>query len=283
MRTGMNLLLWTSHVTAEHFPLLEKLKRCGFDGVEVPLFEGDAAHYREVGRAIRGAGLACSTITVCSPDANPISPDKAQRAAGLDRLKWVLDMSAAVGSDLLCGPYYAPLGVFTGKGPTEEEKRWGAEVLRAGAEHAQSLNVRIAVEFLGRFETYFLNTAKDAVDFVKRVDHPALGMMYDTFHANIEEKDPPSALASCGEHMIHFHVSENDRGVPGSGHVLWKETFRTLRKMGYEGWLTIEAFSRLLPELSAATRVWRDFFQTPDEVYEQGLKFIKTQWQEAAQ
>jgi D-psicose/D-tagatose/L-ribulose 3-epimerase len=283
MRTGMNMLLWTSHVGAEHFPVIRKLARCGFDGVEVPLFEGDEAHYRAVGRQIREAGMGCSTITVCTPDANPISADAGSRARAVDRLKWALDMTAAVGGDVLCGPYYCPLGEFTGRGASEDEKKRAADVLRAGAEHAKGHGVRIAVEFLCRFETYFLNTAKDAVDLVRRVDHPALGMMYDTFHANIEERDPQGALAGARGHLIHFHVSENDRGVPGAGHVPWVETFRTLRGMGYDGWLTIEAFGRLIPEVAAATRVWRDFFDSPDDVYERGLAFVRRMWEEAGE
>jgi D-psicose/D-tagatose/L-ribulose 3-epimerase len=281
MRTGMNLLLWTSHVTAAHAPILDALARCGFDGVEVPIFEGDEAHYKSIGRAIERAGLQCSTITVCLADANPISPDAAERRRALERLKWVLDMTAALGGDVLCGPYYAPLGVFSGLEPNEDEKNRAAEVLRAGAEHARTLNVRIAVEFLCRFETYFLNTARDADAFVRRVKHPSLGMMYDTFHANIEEKDPPAALAAAREHLIHFHISENDRGTPGSGHVQWRETFKTLRQIGYDGWLTIEAFSRVLPELAAATRVWRDFFPSQEDVYQRGLQFIRTMWENA--
>jgi D-psicose/D-tagatose/L-ribulose 3-epimerase len=281
MKTGMNLLLWSSHVTSGHFPVLGKLARAGFDGVEVPIFEGDAAHYEKLGAEIRRLGMTCSTITVCIPDANPISADAAERGKALDRLKYVLDMTAAVGGDVLCGPYFAPLGVFTGNEPSEDEKKRAADVLRAGAEHAAKLKVRIAVEFLCRFETYFLNTARDAADFVRRVNHPSLGMLYDTFHANIEEKHPPEALASVSKELIHFHISENDRGVPGSGHVQWRETFRELRRMNYQGWLTIEAFSRLLPEVAAATRVWRDFFKSPDEVYTGGLKFIKQMWEEA--
>jgi D-psicose/D-tagatose/L-ribulose 3-epimerase len=281
MLTGMNLLLWTSHVTAEHFPILGKLATCGFDGVEVPIFEGDEVHYQGVGRELERAGLKCSTITVCIPGANPISKEASERQKGLERLKWVLDMTAAVGGDVLCGPYYCPLGLFSGLGPSEDERKWGADVLREGAEHARKLNVRIAVEPLCRFETYFLNTAADGAAFVKRVNHPALGLLYDTFHSNIEEKDPAGALAGVGESVIHFHVSENDRGTPGSGHVPWLETFRALRKLKYEGWLTIEAFSRVLPELAAATRVWRDFFPSQEEVYEKGLKLIKTMWADA--
>jgi D-psicose/D-tagatose/L-ribulose 3-epimerase len=281
MRIGMNLLLWTSHVTPDHFPILGKIAKAGYDGVEVPIFEGDEGHYKRIGDELKRNGLTCSTITVCPPDANPISKDPALREKGLERLKYILDMTAAVGGDVICGPYYTPLGQFSGQEPSEDEKKWGADVLRRGAEHAAKLNVKIAVEFLCRFETYFLNTARDAAAFVKRVNHPNLGMLYDTFHANIEEKDPPAALAAVAKDVIHFHISENDRGTPGSGHVQWRETFRELRKMNYQGWLTIEAFSRVLPELAAATRVWRDFFPSNDDVYQNGIKFIKQTWDEA--
>ena len=105
--------------------------------------------------------------------------------------------------------------------------------------------------------------------------------MYDTFHANIEEKQVGPVIDMLGTDLIHVHVSENDRGTPGSGHVQWRETFRELRKMNYQGWLTIEAFSRVLPELAAATRVWRDFFPSNDDVYQNGIKFIKKMWDEA--
>jgi D-psicose/D-tagatose/L-ribulose 3-epimerase len=281
MRIGMNLLLWTSHVTEAHFSVLDTLAAAGYDGVEVPIFEGSVEHYQTIGRRIEAAGLKCSTITVCNPGANPIHHEAAGRKEALDWLKGVLDRSAAVGADVLCGPIYAPLGVFSGKEPSEEEKKWAAEVLRAGAEHAATVNVRIAVEFLCRFETYFLTTARDAATFVKRIDHPNVGMLYDTFHANIEEKDPPGALAEIAPHLIHVHISENDRGTPGSGHVQWRETFKALRRMKYDGWLTIEAFSRVLPELAAATRVWRDFFPSQQDVYLGGLKFIKCMWDEA--
>jgi len=281
MRIGMNLLLWSSHVGQKHYPVLAKLAAAGYDGVEIPIFDGDEAHYAALGREVQRCGLKCSTITVCVPNANPISADAAERARALDRLKYVLDMTAAAGGDVLCGPYYCPLGVFSGEGPSEDEKKRAADVLHAGAEYAATLNVRIAVEFLCRFETYFLNTAADAADFVRRVNHPSLGMLYDTFHANIEEKDPPAALAKVAKELIHFHISENDRGTPGSGHVQWRETFRELRRMNYDGWLTIESFSRLLPEVAAATRVWRDFFPSVEDVYENGVKFIRRMWDEA--
>ena len=282
MKIGMNMLLWTTHVTEEHFPLLEKIKSAGFDGVEIPLFEGDEAHYKKVRRTLDDLGLETTAVTVGTEEANPISPDPKVRAAAVEHLTVTLDRAAILGSELLCGPYHQPLGVFSGDAPTEDEKSWGAEVHRAVAEEAQKRSIQLGIEYLNRFECYFLNTLEDAADYVRRVDHPAFRTMYDTFHANIEEKDPVGAFTKFKDVIVHFHVSENDRGTPGRGNVPWLETFRAVRASGYDGWMTIEAFGRALPDLAAATRVWRDFFPNPEEVYVDGLEFIKQMWERAA-
>lgn len=279
MKTGMNLLLWTTHVTEEHFPLFAKLKAAGFDGVELPLFGGDAAHYQKVRKELNNHGLACTAVTVATPEANPISPDANLRKAGLDRIKWAVEMLAICGGENLCGPYHSPLGVFSGSGPTPDEKSRAADVMRSAAEFAQQHKVMLAIEYLNRFECYFLTTAADAKALVQSVNHPHFRSMYDTFHANIEEKAIGPTIEAFYPHFVHVHVSENDRGTPGSGHVHWDETFAALKKVGYDGWMVIEAFGRALPDLAAATKVWRDLFPSAEEVYTKGLRLIKEKWQ----
>jgi len=283
MKAGFNMLLWTGHVTEEDFPRLEMLKKAGFDGVEIPLFGGDAAHFEIVGKAIKDNGLGCTSVTVIPDEEhNPVSADAGHRKGGVKHLKWAIDCSQALGSEILCGPFYQPLGVFTGEGPSEEEKQRAAEVHRQAADYAAKAGVTLAVEFLNRFECYFLNTMAATADFVKRVNKPNYGVLFDTFHAHIEEKDPVGCIAPNIDIIKHVHISENDRGTPGKGHVNWTGTFKALRSAGYDGWLMIEAFGRALPDLAAATRVWRDFFPSPEEVYTEGLKLIKEQWQAAA-
>jgi D-psicose/D-tagatose/L-ribulose 3-epimerase len=278
MKTGMNMLLWTTHVTEEHFPLFPRLKKAGFDGAEVPLFAGDATHYRRVRKELDNNGLACTTVCCAMPAANPISPAPGLRQAGLDHLKWAVEMTATLGGDLIAGPFHSPLGVFSGTGPTADEKKWAVETLRRAAEEAQKAKVMLAIEYLNRFECYFLTTAADARVLVKQVDHPNFRMMYDTFHANIEEKAIGPTIQSIADSFVHVHISENDRGTPGTGHVHWDETFRALRQVGYDGWMVIEAFGRALPDLAAATKVWRDLFPSAEEVYTQGLRFLKEKW-----
>jgi D-psicose/D-tagatose/L-ribulose 3-epimerase len=278
MKYGMNLLLWTTHVTDEHFPLLAKLKKAGFDGVELPLFGGDAAHYARVKKELDNLGLGCTAVTVATPDANPISPDAPVRRAAVDRLKWAVEMTRTLGGDALCGPYHSALGVFSGTGPTADEKSRAAEVLRQAAEFAAQAKTMLAIEYLNRFECYLLTTGHDAKALVQAVNHPHFRMMYDTFHANIEEKHAAPVIKAVADVMVHVHISENDRGTPGTGHVAWDETFRALREVKYDGWLTIESFGRALPDLAAATKVWRDLFPSAEEVYTQGLRFMKEKW-----
>jgi D-psicose/D-tagatose/L-ribulose 3-epimerase len=279
MKIGMNLLLWSTHITNERAGLFAKLKQAGFDGVELPIFEGDASHYQALRKEIKNQGLVCSSaVTVATPEANPISPDAKLRKAGLDRIRWAVENTAAAGGEVLCGPYHSPLAVFSGMGPSEDEKKRAADVLREAAEVAQKSKVKLAIEYLNRFECYFLTTAADAKALVQRVNHPNFRMMYDTFHANIEEKAIAPTIKSVADSCIHVHISENDRGTPGTGHVHWDETFRTLREVKYDNWLVIEAFSRALPDLAAATRVWRDLFPSVEEVYTQGCRFIKEKW-----
>ena len=162
MKFGMNLLLWTAHVTTDHFPVIAKLKQAGFDGVELPLFEGDAAHYKTIRKELDTQGLRSTAVTVATPDANPISADAATRKAALARLKWAIEMTATLGGEVLCGPYHSPLAVFSGAGPTEEEKKRAAEVLYQAADLAAKSHVKLAIEYLNRFECYFLTTAADA-------------------------------------------------------------------------------------------------------------------------
>lgn len=285
MKIGINMLLWTGHVTEEHVPVLGALKAAGYDGVEVPVFDtSDPAHYRWLGGVLDDLGLE-RTVVAIIPDAahSPISPDAAHRQAALDHLRRVIDCSATLGGTVLAGPWFQPLGVFTGEKPSEAELEHCAEVHRQIAPLAREAGLIGALEPLNRFEAHLLNTCEQAIAYAGRVAQPGFGILYDTFHANIEEQDPVAALHAlhASGALTHVHISENDRGTPGRGHAKIRETITALKGLGYDGWLTIEAFGRGVPELAAATRVWRDFFASPEEVYTEGLSYIRECWNEA--
>ena len=283
MKIGLNMLLWTPHVTAEYFPHFAQIRRVGYDGVEIPVFGVDVAHYKQVGQAIADERLGCTVVSIIPDEGhNPISPEADHRQGAADYLRGIIDCCQALGAEVLCGPLYQPLGQFTGTGPTESEKARAADVLRLAAEHAAQANIVIAIEALNRFECYFCNILADATALARRVDHPNLGVMYDTFHGNVEEKDPVGCVAEASDLLRHVHISANDRGTPGKGHIPWAETFRTLRGIGYDRWLTIEAFGRTMPDLAATTKIWRDISAGPDEVCEVGYHTIRRGWDNAA-
>ncbi|TLD70046.1 sugar phosphate isomerase/epimerase [Phragmitibacter flavus] len=285
MKIGFNLLLWTGHVTEDNFSLFPKLKAIGYDGVEIPIFDtSDPAHFKKIGQALKDNGLQATAVTVCPDDAhNAISSDAANRAGAVDHLKAVIECANNADVQVLCGPYYQVLGQFSGLFPTEAELDYAAEVHRTIAPIAQDAGVKCAIEALNRFESHLLNTMEQAASYVKRVNHPNFGSMYDTFHANIEEKDPIGCIDTLNDtgKLFHMHISENDRGTPGRGHAPCREAIRKAKSIGYNGWLTIEAFGGSLPDLAAATRVWRDFFSSPEEVYTEGYQLIRSTLDEA--
>jgi D-psicose/D-tagatose/L-ribulose 3-epimerase len=129
---------------------------------------------------------------------------------------------------------------------------------------------------------YLVNCAADAAALVRAVDHPSCRLMYDTFHAHIEEKDPRAALRECADVLVYVHASENDRGTPGEGQVAWETTFSTLHELGYDGWIVIEAFGDALPDLSAATKIWRRMFSSEEQLARDGAAFIRKQWAASA-
>ncbi|MEX2114198.1 MAG: sugar phosphate isomerase/epimerase family protein [Pirellulales bacterium] len=275
MKYGMNLLLWSGDLTDELLPVLEKLKAMGYDGVELPIFDADPAKFARWGKRLDDLGLERTAVTIRSPDTNPISPDAKVRAAGVAGNKLALECCEAAGVKLICGPYHSAIGEFTGTGPTADEWQWGVDSMRQTAEHAKTHGVMLGVEYLNRFECYFLNSAADTVRFVREVNHPNCRMMYDTFHANIEEKNPAQAIKSCAEYTVHIHISENDRSTPGQGNVPWDATFAAIKETGYDGWLMIEAFGLALPELAAATKIWRKMYQSEEQLARDGLAFMK--------
>jgi D-psicose/D-tagatose/L-ribulose 3-epimerase len=273
MKIGFNLLLWTTHLTPDLLPTLRALKAAGYDGVEVPVFQGDPAHYAQVKAMLDGEGLASTVVGIVQDAArNPLSAT--HEAAGVDYLKWLVDCAVALGAEVLAGPFYQPLATFSGAPLTGDEWDRLVRTQTAMADHAGTA-IRLAVEPLNRFECYALNTCARAADLVQAVGRANYGYLFDTFHSNIEEKDAVAALTATLPHVAHIHISENDRGTPGTGHAPIAQAIRAARAGGYDGWLTIEAFGHALPDIAAATRVWRPLFPSYDQVYTQGLRTIR--------
>ncbi len=275
MKIGINMLLWTDFVNEAQYSIIDKLKETGYNGIEVPIFVGEKKDYTKIGQHLKSIGMDVTGLTSLLPEENIVNPDLKIQAAGVDKLKWAVDLTCELGTDILCGPFHSAFKDMTDLPPSSDEIKRSAENLHKVAEYAQSNGIVLALEALNRFETYMFNIMKDLKGLIDTVNHPNLGAMYDTHHGHIEEASQQDALQTLGSALKHIHISENQRGIPGTGQIHWQEVFSTLKSMNYTGWLTIEAFSRKIPDFANAINVWRNY-GTEEEIYKQGYQFIKS-------
>ncbi len=275
MRFGMNMFLWVDTLTDDILPLLEDIKQMGFDAVEIPVFETDTAKYATWGKHFDNIGLARTGCVVRGEGDNPMSSDPAVRRKGVEANKIAVECCQAAGVETLAGPYHSALGYFSGRGPSPDEWKWAVESMREVAEHAETCGVNLGLEYLNRFECYLLNCAADLARFCDEVNHPRCKAMYDTFHAHIEEKSVPDAIRTLKDHLVHVHISENDRSTPGTGNVRWAENFDTLHEIGYDNIMVVEAFGLSLENLIAATKIWRRMYSSEMQLAGDALKFMK--------
>ena len=273
-RIGFNVLAWSAVVSDDLMPIVDRLKAIGYDGIECFVGSPDTAAYKRLGDYVRSIGMEATCVFVVGKDESPISEVAAVRAKGLERIKWAIDRAHDMQANVVCGPFHSAHAVFAHHAPEDREYGWGAEVLRAAGEYAAQADIILSLEALNRFETYLCNTMGQLSRLVKAVDHPNLKAMFDTHHANIEEKSFTDAIQTIAPYLAHVHISENDRGTPGDGHVNFDEVFSALANINYSGWLTIEAFSRNDPDFANSIGVWREYSK-PWDIAENGFKLIR--------
>lgn len=276
MKYGVNLMVWTTRVGRDERSLLESIQGWGFDGVELFLSREEPADIHFVKQELNRIRLERTTCVVLPRDAHLPSPDIETHRRGFAHLNQCVERSADLEARLMCGPLHSGLGVMTGQRRTKDEWDRVVEGLQKVARRAGALGVTLCLEPLNRFETYFLNTQEDAAQLVEEIGEPNVRVHFDTFHANIEERDPVKALRGLAKRVGHVHISENDRGIPGKGHVDWRNTLLALKEIGYDGWLTIESFAQPEPQLAAAACIWRDLAPSGDSLAREGLAFIKS-------
>lgn len=273
IKIGFNILAWTADVSEKALPLADRLKQIGYDGVECFIGSPDEQAYRRFGDHAVSLGLETTAVTVVDKDTNPADSSAVVRQKALDRIKWVIDRTHAMHAKVLCGPFHSAHASFSRQAPAEDEYKRSAEVLRAAGEYAAQADITLALEALNRFECYLCNTMEQLHHLVTLANHPHVKAMFDTHHANIEEKKLSTAIATIAPVLHHVHISENDRGTPGEGHVPWDDSYAALAKGKYQGWLTIEAFSRNDPDFANAINVWREYSQ-PWDIAKKGYQFI---------
>jgi len=271
---GFNVLAWTAAVSEHLNPLADRLKTIGYDGVECFVDGSSLSNYTAFGRHLRELELQSTCVMVVGPETNPASESAAVRQAGLEAIKAAIDRAHAMHATVLCGPFHSAFATFTRREPQPDEYRRSAEVLHAAGDYARQAGIVLTPEALNRFECYLCNTMAQLRHLLDLTDHPQVRAMFDTHHANLEEKKFPEAIQTIAPRLAHVHISENDRGTPGSGHIPWDDTFRTLAEVGFRGWLTIEAFTRNDVDFANSIGVWREY-NDPWDVAENGYRFIR--------
>jgi D-psicose/D-tagatose/L-ribulose 3-epimerase len=261
---GVISMTYIRPFTAEHFTLFSRMRAAGMDFCELLVPEEDELDPHAAGQAAKAAGLFLVLAARVNVERDLASDDAGARAGGVAYLRRCVDVAVACGATIVGGPLYGTPLVFAGRPPrpfdaaqrAERVARVVAGLQDAGGYAAQH-GVRLAVEPLNRFETDFCNTARQAIDLVRQVGNPAVGVMLDTFHMNMEENDLPEAIRQAAPHLIHFQANENHRGFLGTGHLDWPAICRALFEIRYAGPITLEPFRRTDHALSVPLAQWK--------------------------
>lgn len=276
MKIGVNTLLWTAGFTESQLPLIGKAKSMGLDVIELATFDfasfPASAARREL-EAQQIPGVLCSALIAGMSLA---TEDSSLREKSMDFLRSGIRTAAETGLNLLVGPFCSAVGYLPGRRRTVEEWKRCVEGLQELSRTCDEYKVDLAIEPLNRFETYFLNTMEDAAMLCQHVGHPRIGILYDTFHANIEEKSQSAAIRSFGTYISHVHTCENDRGIPGTGPIDWPGVISALKEIHYNRYLVIESFGPGIKEIAAAACIWRDLAESPDDIPIHGAHNLRT-------
>ena len=267
----MNTLVYGPDMNESIIKHLAYIKEVGYDGIEVPIFVTDLPYWKPWKEEIDRLGLTVFTVTFLGADMNTISADPSVRQKGIDFLKKAVDISAYLGAAYLSGPFHSALSVFSGAAPTQQELDWSKESMLAVAEHAATKKVILGLEYLNRFENYVVSNADQMHALVKAINHPNVKIMFDTFHAHIEEFNTGDAMVRIADEVGHIQLSENTRATLGEGQVNWPNVFEGLERMNYKGWLVVEAFTPLLP----AACIWKKSYSTEAELILKSYQHIQ--------
>jgi D-psicose/D-tagatose/L-ribulose 3-epimerase len=276
MKFGISAFAWTGAIRESHAAIFESAREIGFEALEIPMFDPADLPVRELIRAYRMSGLECTICCILPRHINPVSPDASARERAKQHLARCVETAAELGASLLGGPMFSPIGYLPGHRVTAAERQWAVEAFQSLTGLLDATQITLSLEPVNRAETFFLRTAADAADLIDTIGHPRIGVTVDTFHANIEEQNIPGAIGALGPRLKHVHLSENDRGVPGTGHVDFPAIHAALRSIGYDGYLMVEGFGYSADEPSAPGYLWADLRTTPRELALKSMAYLKS-------
>jgi D-psicose/D-tagatose/L-ribulose 3-epimerase len=275
---GASTFIWTSPFGDDELGLFGHVADLGFDVLEICIEDPSRVTPAKVVQAASEAGVEVLVCGAFGPGRDVSGEDPAVREAAGDYLRTCIDIAAEVGSPLVSGPMYATTGVTRMLTDEERRQQWERAVdgLRSAAAYAAQRGVTLAIEPLNRFETDLVNTVEQGVRLCRDIGGDNVGLLLDTFHMNIEERDVADAIRSAGPYVRNFHTCENDRGTPGTGHVEFDRAFAALDDIGYGGHLVIESFTPDNAEIARAVSMWRPWAPDADTLASEGLRFLRS-------
>lgn len=272
IRFGASMLSWISQWTPENGRYaIQRAADCGFDLLEISLPATLELDVNTVKADLLAHKLEATYSLILPADHHlPTYPDKA-----LGLICNAVDLVQDMGGDYLGGVLYSAIGCFSGLPRNSAEMELMREVLKSAGDYAFNRGVTIGIEPINRYETYLLTSAREVMELISEIDSPALGLMLDTFHMNIEENGFYDPIIAAGGQLKYVHMTESDRGMLGEGNVQWDDFFKALAKINYSGDLVLENFSSAVPGMSALTSLWRTSKYDAESLALGSLQFMK--------
>jgi D-psicose/D-tagatose/L-ribulose 3-epimerase len=274
---GASTWLWTSPFRSSDVELLKNIAALGFKAVELPIEDPTLVDAKKLRPVLEDLGLKAHVCGAFGPGRDLTHPDPAARESARGYISSCLGIAEDLGAGFLAGPMYSQVGKARQLPEDERKREWDlavAELKKVSAE-AGDRGLAIALEPINRFETDLINTTADSLRMIRDIAHPAAKVMIDSFHMTIEEADLGAAIRMAGKDLIHVQVSENHRGVTGTGLTPWKSFRDALEEIGYDGSVVIESFTPDNRDLAGAVCIWKRFTPTQDEFASRGLAFLQ--------
>jgi len=277
MRFGINTFLFTSPFTNASTTLFPDFRRWGFESVEIALEHESHVDPRFVRSELERNGLVCGSLCGAYGPGRDLRGTQEEQEACLDYVHHMIDAAGVLGARTLVGPIYSAVGRAEFVPERERRAQWKlvARNLKKVCRYAEKKGVTIALEPLNRFETDFINTCEQALRMIRDVGSPALAIHLDTFHMNIEEKDPAAAIRRAGKLLGHFHACGSDRGTPGNDHIDWPRIAAALRAVRYDRDVVIESFTPDVQVIARAAAIWRNMEANKQDIAVKGVRFLK--------
>ena len=277
MKFGASTFIWVSPFSNDTFYLFEKVKALGFDVLEICIEAPGTIDPYEIKDAAQATGIE---VLICGAfgSARDISSENVMISeTGMAYTKKCIEYANLIGSPIVSGPMYAPTGLtrMISQAEREQQRKRSAENMKILANYAEERGVKLAVEPLNRFETDFMNTVDQGLEFFDMIGFDNVGFLLDTFHMNIEEKNIGDAIKRAGKKLFNFHGSSNDRGTPGDDHLPWDNIVSGIKEINYNDYIVIEAFNPKITEIARAVSIWRPLAKSEDDLASDGLKFLK--------